>query len=124
MSVPTKYRYTSGHPAKKVFQAIRIEVNGELTGLRECIISLVRDGLNKGGRLAILTFHSLEDRIVKEAFMMLASDCICDKKIPICVCKHKAEVKLITKKPLTPTKEELDKNSRSHSAKLRVIEKI
>ena len=123
-SVPPKYRYTAGHPAKKVFQAIRIEVNGELDGLREFLINVVRNGLNSGGRLAVLTFHSLEDRIVKEAFNMLASDCICDKKIPICVCKHKAEIKLITKKPITPTEGELEQNTRSHSAKLRVVEKI
>lgn len=123
-AVPPKYRYSDSHPAKKAFQAIRIEVNGELVGLRECLIDMVRNGLNSGGRLAVLTFHSLEDRIVKEAFNMLASDCICDKKLPICVCKHKAEVKLITKKPLTPSEEELRQNSRSHSAKLRVIEKI
>ena len=123
-AVPPKYRYSSGHPAKKVFQAIRIEVNGELDGLKDVLIDIVRRGLNKGGRLAVLTFHSLEDRIVKETFNMLASDCICDKKIPICVCKHKAEVKQIVKKPLLPSDEEIKINSRSHSAKLRIVEKL
>ncbi len=122
-AVPTKFRY-EGSPAKRVFQAIRIEVNGELTNLRECLISLVRDSMASKGRLVVLTFHSLEDRIVKETFNMLASDCICDKKIPICVCKHKAEVKLINKKPIVASSQEQAENSRSHSAKLRVIEKL
>ena len=123
-AISLKFRFANGHPAKRVFQAIRIEVNGELTNLKECLISLVRDGLNSGGRLAVLTFHSLEDRIAKEAFTMLASDCICDKKIPICVCKHKAEVKLINKKPIVAGEQEQLENSRSHSAKLRVVEKL
>jgi len=122
-AVPTKFRF-DGHPAKRVFQAIRIEVNGELNKLKECLISIVRDGLNSGGRLVVLTFHSLEDRIVKEAFQMLSSDCICDKKIPVCVCKHKAEVKLINKKPIVASEVEQAENPRSHSAKLRVIEKL
>ncbi len=84
----------------------------------------MRDGLKSGGRLAVLTFHSLEDRIAKEAFSMLSSDCICDKKIPICICKHKAEVKLINKKPIVASEKEQLENSRSHSAKLRVVEKL
>ncbi len=121
-AVPAKF--SNGHPAKRTFQAIRIEVNGELKNLRECLISIVRDGLKSGGRLVILTFHSLEDRIAKETFTMLSSDCICDKKIPICVCKHTAEVKLINKKPIVASETENEANSRSHSAKLRVIEKL
>ncbi len=123
-SIPAKFRFTNGHPAKRVFQAIRIEVNGELEGLREFLLNCVRKGLKKGGRLAVITFHSLEDRIAKEAFRQLSTDCLCDKRIPICVCGHKAEVKLVSRKPITPTKEELKLNSRSHSAKLRVVEKL
>lgn len=123
-SIPPKARYGAGHPAKRVFQAIRIEVNGELTGLREALLGMFREGLNSGGRLAVITFHSLEDRIVKEAFHLLASDCICDKRLPVCVCHHKAEGVLISKKPITPSAAEIENNPRSHSAKLRVIEKL
>ena len=123
-AVPAKARYSGGHPAKRVFQAIRIEVNGELDGLRESILSMVRNGLHSGGRMAVITFHSLEDRIVKDAFNLLASDCICDKKLPVCVCHHKAEVRLLNKKPLLPTATEIKSNPRSHSAKLRVLEKL
>ncbi|MBQ9786335.1 MAG: 16S rRNA (cytosine(1402)-N(4))-methyltransferase RsmH [Clostridia bacterium] len=122
-SVPAKFRFSGGHPAKRVFQALRIEVNDELEGLYDCLVNLARS-LNKGGRMAVLSFHSLEDRAVKQAFNMLSSDCLCDKKLPICVCNHKAEIKLINKKPIIATEEELKQNSRSHSAKLRVIEKI
>ena len=121
-SVPSK-NVKSGHPAKRVFQALRIEVNGELDELYDCIIKMARR-LNKGGRFCIMTFHSLEDKIVKTAFNYLASDCVCDKKLPICICNHKREVKLINKKPITATEEELKENSRSHSAKLRIIEKL
>lgn len=123
-SIPAKFRFANGHPAKRVFQAIRIEVNGELAGLNEFLISCVRDGLGAGGRLAVITFHSLEDRIAKDAFKMLSSDCLCDKRIPVCVCHHSAEVRLLSKKPILPSDAELAVNSRSHSAKLRVIEKI
>lgn len=123
-SIPTKFRFANGHPAKRVFQAIRIEVNGELSGLSDFLIDCVRQGLNKGGRLAVITFHSLEDRIAKDAFRMLASDCLCDKKLPVCVCHHVAEVTQITKKPILPSESELASNTRSHSAKLRVVQKI
>ena len=123
-SIPLKFRFANGHPAKRVFQAIRIEVNGELDKLKEFLQDCVRLGLNKDGRLAVITFHSLEDRIAKETFKELNQDCICDKKIPICVCHHKAEVKLVTKKPILPSEQELQLNSRSHSAKLRVVQKI
>ncbi len=123
-AIPARARFGAGHPAKRVFQAIRIEVNGELEGLKEGLLSMVRNGLNTGGRLAVITFHSLEDRIVKEAFNLLASDCICDKKLPVCVCHHKAEVRLVSKKPILPSPDELKNNPRSHSAKLRVLEKI
>ncbi|TDT71564.1 16S rRNA (cytosine1402-N4)-methyltransferase [Hypnocyclicus thermotrophus] len=114
---------TKKHPAKKVFQAIRIEVNKELEVLEQTIdkaISL----LKPGGRLAIITFHSLEDRIVKEKFRKLSKECICPPEIPICVCNHKASIKLITRKPIAPSKEEMKTNRRAHSSKLRVCERI
>ena len=123
-SIPASARYSAGHPAKRVFQAIRIEVNGELAGLSEALLSMFRDGLRSGGRLAVITFHSLEDRIVKQAFNLLASDCICDKRLPVCVCHHKAEGVLVSKKPILPSTAEIASNPRAHSAKLRVIEKL
>ena len=106
---------------QRVFQAIRIEVNAELTQLYEFIISLP-DVLNKGARIAIISFHSLEDRIVKRAFNELTTDCVCPPKIPVCVCGHKAKAKHITKKPITASEDELAINPRSSSAKLRVVE--
>lgn len=112
-----------GHPAKRVFQAIRIEVNGELDHLKDCLVEMARS-LKSGGRLCVLTFHSLEDKITKDAFLMLSSDCICDKKIPICVCHHKKEGILVNKKPVVADKDELERNPRSHSAKLRVFQKL
>ena len=121
-SIPKKFQH-DGHPAKRVFQAIRIEVNGELEGLYESVIEMTRR-LKKGGRIAILTFHSLEDRIVKQAFKELETDCICDKSLPICVCGKKREIKIITKHPILATEEELAINTRSKSAKLRIAEKI
>ncbi len=109
--------------ATKTFQAIRIEVNGELRVLEQTILDIV-DALKVGGRLAIITFHSLEDRIVKQTFNRLAASCICDKNIPICVCNNVPKVKIITKKPITPSETELKQNKRSSSAKLRVLEKL
>lgn len=123
MSVPKKIQFTRGHPAKRVFQAIRIEVNGELRHLSEAIEAMV-ESLNVNGRIAIITFHSLEDRIVKNAFKLLNTNCICPKDFPICVCNHKASVNIITKKPIIPTEVEIEKNARSTSAKLRIAEKI
>ena len=120
-AIPKKF-WGKGSVAKKTFQAIRIEVNGELDGLDVAINKMV-DLLNPSGRLAIITFHSLEDRIVKQVFKERATDCICDKTIPFCVCNHKSDVTLVSKKPIIATKEELDNNKRSSSAKLRVIEK-
>ena len=108
---------------RKTFQAIRIEVNGELDGLYELVLSLTRR-LKKGGRIAILTFHSLEDRIVKEAFRELENPCNCPGNFPVCVCGRKPEVKIITRKPITASEEELEYNSRSKCAKLRVAEKL
>ena len=121
-SIPYKFKQ-NGHPAKKVFQAIRIEVNEELDGLGQCLKDIVKR-LKKGGRLVVLTFHSLEDRIVKQTFKDLETDCICDKRFPICVCGKKRERKILTKKPIEASARECEENSRSHSAKLRIIEKI
>lgn len=121
-SIPKKFQQ-DGHPAKRTFQAIRIEVNGELDGLYETVISMARS-LKKGGRIAIITFHSLEDRIVKNAFKELETDCICDKSLPVCVCGKKREVKIITKHPITASENELGFNGRAKSAKLRIAEKI
>ena len=122
-AIPAKYRRDGGHPAKRTFQAIRIEVNGELS----CIPKAINDGvdiLSPGGRMAIISFHSLEDRIVKNGFKDLENPCTCPSDFPVCVCGKKQKVKVITKKPILPTENELDNNSRSHSAKLRVCEKI
>ena len=121
-SIPAKFRF--GAPCeRKSFQALRIEVNGELDGLYELVINLSRR-LKKGGRIAILTFHSLEDRIVKEAFRYLENPCTCPGNFPVCVCGKKPELKVITRKPITATEEELAYNSRSKCAKLRIAEKI
>lgn len=111
-----------GHPAKRVFQAVRIEVNHELEILSGAITAAVKR-LKIGGRIAVITFHSLEDRIVKQTFKTLAQDCICPKSFPVCVCGHKAEIKILGK-AVTATADELNKNSRAKSAKLRTAEKI
>lgn len=118
-SVP--YR-KGGHPAKKTFQALRIEVNGELDGLGQAVEDIVGK-LRSGGRLCVITFHSLEDKIIKNAFRLMATDCICDKSLPVCVCGHKATVKQI-KTNKRATEEELAENNRSHSASLRIVEKL
>ena len=121
-SIPAKFRY--GAPCeRKSFQAIRIEVNAELDGLYELALSLTKR-LKKGGRIAILTFHSLEDRIVKEAFRYLESPCTCPGNFPVCVCGKKPEIKIVNKKPITASEEELEDNSRSKCAKLRIAEKL
>lgn len=122
-SIPSKVVFKRGGAHKKVFQAIRIEVNQELDKLFDTIIYLGKL-LKKGGRMAILTFHSLEDRIVKNAFKELTTDCICPPKTPICICRHKAVCKLVNKKPIIASDEEQLINSRSTCAKLRVIERI
>lgn len=122
-AIPAKARREGPHPAKRTFQAIRIEVNGEL----EILNKAIEDGvnrLNKGGRMAIITFHSLEDRIVKLKFRDLANPCTCPKEFPICVCGKKPLVKLISRKAIEPSKEEVEENPRSRSAKLRVIERF
>ncbi len=111
-----------GHPAKRIFQAIRIEVNGELEILSDAIKKAV-NRLKIGGRIAVITFHSLEDRIVKETFKTLAQGCICPKNFPVCICNHKAQIKILGKAKI-PTPAEIDCNSRAKSAKLRIAEKI
>lgn len=122
-SFPKKIIYGKGGVSKKTFQAIRIEVNGELEGLDSTLEEFI-DLLAPKGRMAILTFHSLEDRIVKNVFKEASTGCICPPKTPICICGHKEKVKLINKKPITASEEELKQNSRSSSAKLRIIEKL
>jgi 16S rRNA (cytosine1402-N4)-methyltransferase len=122
-AIPSSARRDGPHPAKRTFQALRIETNKELDVLKDSIYKFV-DHLNVGGRIAIISFHSLEDRIVKEAFKYLEKDCICPPEYPVCKCDKKQEVKIITRKPITASKEELKVNNRSHSAKLRIAEKI
>ncbi len=122
-AIPQKAREAGSHPAKRVFQAIRIEVNGELSILKGAIEDFL-DVLKPGGRLSVITFHSLEDRIVKNVFADYARGCKCPKEFPVCVCGESPKIKIITKKPILPSKEELTENSRSKSAKLRISEKL
>ena len=122
-AVPAGYGKTGGHPAKRTFQAIRIEVNQELESIQKFLNGAIQM-LKPEGRLAVISFHSLEDRIVKQTFKLAATDCVCPPKIPQCICQHKATVKLLTKKPICPTIEETKSNPRSSSAKLRVICKL
>jgi len=122
-AVPKAARADGPHPAKRTFQAIRIEVNGELEILEKSLKSMV-DLLKPGGRLCIITFHSLEDRIVKNTFRELENPCTCPREFPVCVCGKKSSVKIITRKPIVSGRDELDINHRSHSAKLRIVEKI
>lgn len=121
--IPPKFVQKGSHPAKRVFQAIRIEVNGELRILEDAINDFF-DSLKKGGRLAVISFHSLEDRIVKNTFLNLAKGCICPKDFPVCVCNNKPKGKIITRKPVLPDDEEINMNKRAKSSKLRIIEKL
>ncbi|MDD4816167.1 MAG: 16S rRNA (cytosine(1402)-N(4))-methyltransferase RsmH [Clostridia bacterium] len=121
--LPKKIVFKSGGAGKKTFQAIRIEVNDELKGLETALNDIIAR-LNVGGRLAVLSFHSLEDRIVKNVFKLNSTNCICPPQTPICICGHKASIKPITKKPLIASISEQNKNPRSTSAKLRIVEKI
>ena len=121
-AIPRRKRQ-NGHPARKVFQALRIEVNDELNVLTRGLHNFVRV-LSPKGRLAILTFHSLEDRIVKQEFREMARDCICPKDLPVCICHHKPEIRIVNTKPIVATEDELKENRRSRSAKLRVAEKL
>ena len=122
-AIPQKARADGGHPAKRVFQAVRIEVNNELK-LLEGAIRDFTDVLRPGGVLSVITFHSLEDRIVKQTFAALARGCICPKSFPVCVCNNRPTVKILTRKPILPRAEELNENSRSKSAKLRAALKL
>ncbi|MBR3606613.1 MAG: 16S rRNA (cytosine(1402)-N(4))-methyltransferase RsmH [Lachnospiraceae bacterium] len=121
-AIPAKMRKTGGHPSKKTFQAIRIECNHELEVLRDTLEDMI-ELLNPGGRLCIITFHSLEDRLVKNAFNKAENPCICPSHFPVCVCGNKPKGKVVTRKPILPSEKELGENSRSKSAKLRVFEK-
>ncbi|MBR2871780.1 MAG: 16S rRNA (cytosine(1402)-N(4))-methyltransferase RsmH [Clostridia bacterium] len=121
-SIPAKFK-KDGHPSKRTFQALRIEVNGELTELYETIMNMALS-LKKGGRIAIISFHSLEDRIVKRAFKELEIDCICDKSLPVCTCGKRKEIEILTKHPIVASEQELAVNGRSKSAKLRVAERV
>lgn len=122
-AIPAKARRTGPHPAKRTFQAIRIEVNGEFDHLRKAVDEMP-DLLAPGGRFAVITFHSLEDRIVKESFNKRLHPCTCPPDLPVCVCGKVADVRKVTGKPITASEEELENNPRSRSAKLRVIEKL
>ncbi|MEE0970493.1 MAG: 16S rRNA (cytosine(1402)-N(4))-methyltransferase RsmH [Clostridia bacterium] len=122
-AMPAAAKQGGHHPAKRTFQAIRIEVNSELGVITPAIESAVRL-LGEGGRIAIITFHSLEDRIVKQAYTSLSSGCTCPKDFPVCVCGNKPKLKVVTKKPILPSEKELEENPRSRSAKLRVAEKL
>ncbi len=121
-AIPARVRATSGHPAKRTFQAIRIELNRELDVLEDSIDKMI-DSLQEGGRLCIITFHSLEDRIVKNKFRTAEKPCICPPEFPICTCGRKSRGQVITRKPILPSERELEENSRSKSAKLRIFEK-
>ncbi len=122
-SIPAAKRQDGPHPAKRSFQAIRIEVNAELDAIKPLITSAAAS-LTSGGRIAIISFHSLEDRIVKQSFKELAVGCTCPRDFPVCICGKKALVKEISKKPILPSDEELENNPRSRSAKLRIVEKF
>lgn len=121
-SIPMRLQKSGGHPAKRTFQAIRIELNQELTVLKDCIDGLI-GCLEEHGRLSIITFHSLEDRIVKEAFRRNEKPCTCPPSFPVCVCGKKSRGFVVTRKPVLPTQEEMETNSRARSAKLRVFER-
>lgn len=122
-AIPMAAKQGGHHPAKRTFQAIRIEVNSELDVIKPAIDGAVKY-LNEGGRIAIITFHSLEDRLVKQAYASLAEGCTCPRNFPVCVCGNKPKVKIVTKKPILPSERELEENPRSRSAKLRIAEKI
>lgn len=122
-AIPKKVRIQGKHPAKRTFQALRIEVNKELDAL-ESTIGIAVERLKPGGRLAIITFHSIEDRIVKTNFLELARGCTCPPEFPICVCNNKPEIKIITRKPIIASEKELDTNRRAKPAKLRICKKL
>lgn len=121
-AIPKKIQATGGHPAKRTYQAIRIELNHELDVLKEGLEDMI-DLLNPGGRLCIITFHSLEDRIVKNVFKRNENPCVCPKEFPVCVCGNVSKGRVISRKPILPGEEEMKENKRSKSAKLRVFER-
>ena len=121
-AIPMKFQKNGGHPAKRTFQAIRIELNRELDVLRDSLDEMI-DMLNENGRICIITFHSLEDRIVKSIFRRNENPCTCPSHFPVCVCGNESKGKVITRKPILPSAEELEYNSRSKSAKLRIFER-
>ena len=122
-AIPMKMQASGGHPAKRTFQAIRIELNRELDVLRESLDEMI-DMLDNGGRICIITFHSLEDRIVKTIFRENENPCTCPPDFPVCVCGRKSKGKVITRKPILPSEREMEENSRSKSAKLRIFERV
>jgi 16S rRNA (cytosine1402-N4)-methyltransferase len=121
-SIPKRSKITGGHPAKRTFQAVRIEVNQELGVLSNTLDTMI-ELLKPGGRISIITFHSLEDRIVKNAFKRNENPCICPPEFPVCTCGRKSKGRVVSRKPVLPSKEELERNRRSASAKLRIFEK-
>lgn len=122
-AIPKSVRMNGPHPAKRIFQALRIETNDELGVLRRSLGAMI-ESLNPGGRICVISFHSLEDRIVKDTFRYYYLDCICPPEIPICTCDKKREIDIITRRPITASNEELKENNRAHSAKLRIAEKL
>lgn len=122
-AIPVKYRITGGHPAKRTFQAIRIELNQELSVLKNTLDDMI-DLLSDGGRIVVITFHSLEDRIVKNIFKRAEAPCTCPKSFPVCICGKKSKGRVVTKKPILPTEEEIEINKRSKSSKLRIFERM
>lgn len=122
-AIPASARRRGGHPAKRTFQALRIEVNSELTVLRSGLDAAVR-WLNPGGRVLVISYHSLEDRIVKETFVHFADRCTCPPDLPVCMCGKKPILDVVTRKPIVPTAEEIERNPRARSAKLRVAQKL
>ncbi|MBQ9157094.1 MAG: 16S rRNA (cytosine(1402)-N(4))-methyltransferase RsmH [Eubacterium sp.] len=122
-AIPKKFRAVGGHPAKRTFQAIRIELNHELEVLKDHLMEMI-DLLDDGGRISIITFHSLEDRIVKRIFKTAENPCICPPDFPVCTCGRVSKGRVISRKPIVPSQEEMEENSRSKSAKLRVFERI
>ena len=122
-AIPMKVQVTGGHPSKRTYQAIRIELNHELDVLRDTLDTMI-DLLDDGGRFCIITFHSLEDRIVKSNFKKNENPCTCPSNFPVCVCGKKSKGRVVTRKPVLPSEKELEENSRSKSAKLRVFERV
>jgi 16S rRNA (cytosine1402-N4)-methyltransferase len=122
-AIPERFQHQKIHPATKIFQALRIEVNQELENLKKFIPAAI-DVLKSGGRLAIISFHSLEDRIVKNVYKELSTECLCPPEFPICQCDNQAKIRIVTRKPIGPGLEEIKENPRARSAKLRIIEKI